>query len=453
MMMMVMQLSVFQFSLYSTVLSVLFVIPLVIAIAANTTLTSEKTIIFISGFPQSGTSLIQQIYELTPYVSTMIKKCPLYHKTCDNFNNEGQWLLGWSNSKESADAVKLFNPGSFCANYHNQDSSLNSTSAAEYIVNEWSKYWDLQAPVLVEKSPQNMLKIPLLKSIFNASRTKFLVVVKNPVTLNIALPKGYEWDRRSTHSSFHRNEISSHVRQVVYNTISEKQKLAEYFIDFMTHDLRSNHSSVAEKKCSLGWLPTMDTFFSQLLNVTNGSNYHISPEDIRIVRYEDFDFPYTLCVALMRFTFGDQLLNHYFMHSIQSVCRVHFLTNELSASSNADATSSRSKESGNSKLNYNHSHKRRSLRLKTTVKNSYNKLLFHKDAVSTSVIKRLSSFQNAYVDIVRNNTIARKLHEINILLSKYGYCFIGNCRFNYHHKNNLLDYWDLLKNEEKLSVV
>jgi hypothetical protein len=50
--------------------------------------------LFISGFPQSGTSLIHQILSLTPHVRTMVKKCnEIIGKKCLNWNHEGQWLL------------------------------------------------------------------------------------------------------------------------------------------------------------------------------------------------------------------------------------------------------------------------------------------------------------------------------------------------------------------------
>lgn len=54
----------------------------------------NKTFVFLSGWPQSGTSLLQQIMEEAKFASTMIQKCSrVYGKKCTNWNNEGQWLL------------------------------------------------------------------------------------------------------------------------------------------------------------------------------------------------------------------------------------------------------------------------------------------------------------------------------------------------------------------------
>lgn len=52
---------------------------------------SNSTMLFISGWPQSGTSLLNQIVSLSPYLSTMVKKCNEIHgKPCKNWNHEGQ---------------------------------------------------------------------------------------------------------------------------------------------------------------------------------------------------------------------------------------------------------------------------------------------------------------------------------------------------------------------------
>jgi hypothetical protein len=54
----------------------------------------NKTLIFLSGWPQSGTSLLQQILAEAKFMSTMIEKCAkIYGKRCTNWNNEGQWML------------------------------------------------------------------------------------------------------------------------------------------------------------------------------------------------------------------------------------------------------------------------------------------------------------------------------------------------------------------------
>jgi hypothetical protein len=73
--------------LYSTLLDI-FCNGVDLNIAEN------KTFIFLSGWPQSGTSLLQQILAEAKFMSTMIEKCAnFYGKRCTNWNNEGQWML------------------------------------------------------------------------------------------------------------------------------------------------------------------------------------------------------------------------------------------------------------------------------------------------------------------------------------------------------------------------
>lgn len=63
---------------------------------------TNKTIVFISGWPQSGTSMIHKILSLHTHVSTMMEKCLERHgRRCENWNYEGQWLLSNSGLKNA----------------------------------------------------------------------------------------------------------------------------------------------------------------------------------------------------------------------------------------------------------------------------------------------------------------------------------------------------------------
>lgn len=54
----------------------------------------NHTFIFVSGWPQSGTSLLHKMVSLHSHISTMMEKCLEIHaKRCENWNYEGQWLL------------------------------------------------------------------------------------------------------------------------------------------------------------------------------------------------------------------------------------------------------------------------------------------------------------------------------------------------------------------------
>ena len=50
---------------------------------------AKKSYIFVSGWPQSGTSLLQQMFTVTPNVSTMVDNCNKYMgNKCINVNHE-----------------------------------------------------------------------------------------------------------------------------------------------------------------------------------------------------------------------------------------------------------------------------------------------------------------------------------------------------------------------------
>ncbi len=70
---------------------------------------SNHSLIFIAGWPQSGTSLIQEFITTSPVVSTMTQKCEeILGKRCINWNHEGQWLLRGTTRQ-------FFNSGAMCA--------------------------------------------------------------------------------------------------------------------------------------------------------------------------------------------------------------------------------------------------------------------------------------------------------------------------------------------------
>jgi hypothetical protein len=151
----------------------------------------DKTLVFVSGWPQSGTSLLQQIFTAAPHFSTMRERCAEVIATsknpskpemkCTGWNHEGQWLLKALATTAEDNAVQLINPGSVCRTpplpYPNLTAS--EVAARDFIITSWARLWDLNNPVLVEKSPQSMLKFDTLRSIFKGVKSiKFLIIIK-----------------------------------------------------------------------------------------------------------------------------------------------------------------------------------------------------------------------------------------------------------------------------------
>lgn len=62
-------------------------------------------------------------------------------------------------------------------------SPLATGENARAIYEEWSRHWDLERPVLLEKSPPNLLKTRFLQALFPGSA--FVVIVRHPIPVSI----------------------------------------------------------------------------------------------------------------------------------------------------------------------------------------------------------------------------------------------------------------------------
>lgn len=172
----------------------------------------DHNFLFISGWPQSGTSLMQMMFTVAPQTSTMVRKCNemIPGNKCIDWNFEGQWIVKFGMAKtEGYYASALLNSGAMCK-LHVLDNTrstnpdvtqlrdedlLNHLQKVEngiYIMNEtertsaqrnvlqtWGQFWNLDMPLLVEKSPHLMLKTKQLRSIYTGAKSvKFIAVIK-----------------------------------------------------------------------------------------------------------------------------------------------------------------------------------------------------------------------------------------------------------------------------------
>lgn len=75
------------------------------------------------------------------------------------------------------------------------ESPLITTDAARSLLDAWMPFWDASKPVLLEKSPPNLIRMPFLRALFPAAR--FIIVVRHPVAVSVATRK---WTRTSMDS-------------------------------------------------------------------------------------------------------------------------------------------------------------------------------------------------------------------------------------------------------------
>ena len=105
----------------------------------------------------------------------MIEKCNQIHKNkCYNWNHEGQWLLSrQSNISTFLQLGKMITLPNYNFTTNEKDILIND------LISQWSVYWNMNSPIIIEKSPQSMLKISFLYNLLNNHfNLKFLIIIK-----------------------------------------------------------------------------------------------------------------------------------------------------------------------------------------------------------------------------------------------------------------------------------
>ena len=124
--------------------------------------------LFVGGMPHSGTSflnyLLQQEFE--PWLSG--------HHFDRAVNDEGQWLQ--TVYKRSGGSCQwAFDPELRLTG----KSDLISSVSRAAIFSRWGDHWNLSKPVLLEKTPQNIMKMQFLQAMF--PRASFIMIVRHPL--------------------------------------------------------------------------------------------------------------------------------------------------------------------------------------------------------------------------------------------------------------------------------
>lgn len=133
-----------------------------------------RRLIFVGGLHRSGTSLVTRLLGEHPDVSAFADTgVP---------EDEGQHL-----QDVYPTAAELGGPGRFGfrpGGHITEHSSLVSDASRDRLCHEWGRYWDLECPYLVEKSPPNLIRSRFLQALF--PRSRFVMVMRHPVAVTCA---------------------------------------------------------------------------------------------------------------------------------------------------------------------------------------------------------------------------------------------------------------------------
>ena len=142
-------------------------------------------LVFVGGLHRSGTTLLARCLGEHPSVSTF--------EGTGVPADEGQHL------QTVYPPAKVFGgPGRFAfrpESYLTEASALVSDRNGQRLLAEWGRHWDLERPVLLEKSPPNLVRTRFLQALFPDA--SFVVVTRHPVAVAYATRK---WSHTSVGS-------------------------------------------------------------------------------------------------------------------------------------------------------------------------------------------------------------------------------------------------------------
>lgn len=156
-----------------------------------------KKYLFIGGLHRSGTSILYKTLassrKISKHVKTGVAK------------DEGQHIQSVYPSVR-----KVGKPGNFCLlkSYHyTEKSPFVTIKNRKKILQEWSRYWDYSKPILMEKSPPNLIHTRFLQALIPNSY--FIIIMRNPIVVAEATSK---WNHQ---------KLEKHIRNWVvgYDTL------------------------------------------------------------------------------------------------------------------------------------------------------------------------------------------------------------------------------------------
>ena len=153
-----------------------------------------RPIIFVGGLHRSGTSVIHRCIAAHPGVSGF--------EGTGVYEDEGQHL-----QSVYPPAHRHGGPGRFGLDpsaHLTESSALVSAATRRALLRDWGRHWDPGSPVVVEKSPPNIVRTRFLQAVF--PEAAFVLVLRHPIAVCEATRK---W-RRASRTALMRHWANTH---------------------------------------------------------------------------------------------------------------------------------------------------------------------------------------------------------------------------------------------------
>jgi hypothetical protein len=152
-------------------------------------------LVFVGGLHRSGT---------TPFA-----RCLAAHPMVSGFNDTGAEEDEGQHLQDVMPTGQAFGgPGKFALDPNSsmiETSPLVNDLSVERLAQQWGKHWDLKRPVLLEKSPPNIVRMRFLQALFPSA--SFIMVVRHPVIVSLSTKK---WAKGASYDTLFDNWFAAH---------------------------------------------------------------------------------------------------------------------------------------------------------------------------------------------------------------------------------------------------
>jgi hypothetical protein len=141
--------------------------------------------VFIGGLHRSGTSILHECLREHPQASGF--------RDTGVPEDEGQHLQSvYPPAKDFGGPGKF---GFYSEAYLTESSPLVSDANRQRLLLEWKRHWNLKRPILLEKSPPNLIRMRFLQAMFPGCF--FIMMIRHPIAVSYATQK---WSNTTLHS-------------------------------------------------------------------------------------------------------------------------------------------------------------------------------------------------------------------------------------------------------------